>query len=277
MPEISEGHELITPRGPAGARFANPANKKGFMTSSLPYMQFFPADYLADTSHLSTVEHGAYLLLIMNYWQRGESLKAKDENALDCRLAQIARLSLEQWLEVKETIAEFFETGPTEWRHGRIERDLGKVKEKSLSNQANGKKGAETRWNKKNSQAIARLWPGHSETIAIPDSRTDEEEEKKESPPPPVRGGGGGDSKKEEKKDPPLLPPSEGGGDSAKEGRKDPPPGGGGDGGREVQRSPTPPRRQDYGKPPPSYEEREEMKKRLHEFTAKLATEKRMP
>ena len=52
----------------------------------MPYIPLFVADYLADTSHLSTLEHGAYLLLIMNYWQRGESLPCGD-----MQLARIAR------------------------------------------------------------------------------------------------------------------------------------------------------------------------------------------
>jgi uncharacterized protein YdaU (DUF1376 family) len=147
-------------------------------------MQFFPADYLADTAHLSTLEHGAYLLLIMNYWQRGESFKAKDESVLNDRLAKIARLPAARWAKVKETLAEFFETSPTEWRHRRIERDLAEVREKSLLNKANGKKGAE------------RRWPGQARAIAISDIR--EDKDKKEAPPYPPRPGGGAGGPKPE-------------------------------------------------------------------------------
>lgn len=92
--------------------------------AALPYMQLYVADYLADTAHLSTVEHGAYLLLIFNYWQRGESFKAKDEQSLNKRLTSVTRTSNEEWQQIKNVLSEFFVVTETEWSHERIERDL---------------------------------------------------------------------------------------------------------------------------------------------------------
>ena len=100
--------------------------------AALPYMQLYVADYLADTAHLSTVEHGAYLLLIFNYWQRGESFKAKDEQSLNKRLSSVARLSADEWNNVKTAVEEFFVVSETEWRHERIERDLEVAIKKAL-------------------------------------------------------------------------------------------------------------------------------------------------
>jgi uncharacterized protein YdaU (DUF1376 family) len=117
--------------------------------AALPYMQLYVADYLADTAHLTTAEHGAYLLLLFNYWQRGESFKAKDERTLNGRLASVARMSNEEFAVVKETISEFFEISENEWFHCRIERDLEAVNSKSAKASNAGKLSAQRRAEKK--------------------------------------------------------------------------------------------------------------------------------
>lgn len=71
--------------------------------AALPYMQLYIADYLADTMHLSTEEHGAYLLLMFNYWQTGRAIPKS-------RLAKIARLDNERWISVEESLSEFLST-----------------------------------------------------------------------------------------------------------------------------------------------------------------------
>ena len=113
--------------------------------AALPYIQLYVADYLADTAHLSTLEHGAYLLLIFNYWQRGESFKGKDEQSLNKRLTSVARMSNEEFNAVKSVLSEFFEISETEWRHERIERDLVEVNSKSSSASRAGKASAAKR------------------------------------------------------------------------------------------------------------------------------------
>jgi uncharacterized protein YdaU (DUF1376 family) len=60
--------------------------------AALPYMRMYWADYDADTPHLSTMQHGIYLMLIKNYWQRGGPLPNDD-----ARLAKIARISMRDW------------------------------------------------------------------------------------------------------------------------------------------------------------------------------------
>ncbi|MEE5079541.1 DUF1376 domain-containing protein [Pseudomonas alliivorans] len=106
--------------------------------AALPYMQLYVADYLADTMHLTTEEHGAYLLLIFNYWQTGKPIPVT-------RLARIARLSNERWTDVERSLHEFFNERDNEWVHDRIERDLEAVHATQSQRIAAGKASAEAR------------------------------------------------------------------------------------------------------------------------------------
>jgi uncharacterized protein YdaU (DUF1376 family) len=90
-------------------------------------MQLYVSDYLADTAHLTAQQHGAYMLLLMNYWQRGKALDNSNE-----RLSHVARLSPEEWAEAKPTLEEFFIIEDNVWTHARVEDDLAKIREKSL-------------------------------------------------------------------------------------------------------------------------------------------------
>jgi len=66
------------------------------------WMPFYPADYLADTMHLSTEEHGAYILLILHHWQHGE-LPSSDGD-----LARICQMNKRSWAESGDTLIEMF-------------------------------------------------------------------------------------------------------------------------------------------------------------------------
>lgn len=122
---------------------------KGFFMAALPYMQFYVADYLADTGHLTTEEHGAYLLLIFNYWQTGKPLR-KD------RLATVARMSNERWVLVERALSEFFHDDGETWAHFRIEADLVSVQESVDKASKAGKASAAARQRKKELKTNAR-------------------------------------------------------------------------------------------------------------------------
>ena len=109
-------------------------------------MPLYVADYLADTGHLSTLEHGAYMLLIMHYWQKG-GLPDDDK-----RLASIARASLEQWSDMRSAMAEFFDNG---WKHARIDEELENAAKAYERRAAAGKAGGKAKAGLKQSSSNA--------------------------------------------------------------------------------------------------------------------------
>lgn len=103
-------------------------------------MQLYVNDYLADTAHLNAQQHGAYLMLLMNYWQQGKPLNNSRE-----RLSFVARLTMDEWEDNREILAEFFWVDGDVWTHARVEHDLAKAREKSEQSSIAGRKSAAKR------------------------------------------------------------------------------------------------------------------------------------
>lgn len=93
-------------------------------------MPLYIADYLRDTRKLTTAEHGAYLLLIMEYWTSGE---LPDD---DRQLARIVGMSAGEWKRARPNVEGFFLDG---WRHKRIDAELAKSAEISSKRSASAK------------------------------------------------------------------------------------------------------------------------------------------
>jgi uncharacterized protein YdaU (DUF1376 family) len=82
----------------------------------LPYMPFFVGDYLKETRRLTTEEHGAYVLLILEYWAKGGNLPDDD-----VQLARIVGLKLPTWRKMRPVIEAFFHDG---WQHEGLDKQL---------------------------------------------------------------------------------------------------------------------------------------------------------
>lgn len=95
------------------------------------WMPLYIADYLAGTAHLTTTEHGAYLLLIMHYWSKGAP-PGSDEVA-----RRVTRMTNHQWSKSLPVLKSFF---LEDWRHERLDGELVQVAEKSRTNSANASK-----------------------------------------------------------------------------------------------------------------------------------------
>jgi uncharacterized protein YdaU (DUF1376 family) len=97
-----------------------------------PWMPLYVGDYLGDTGHLTTTQHGAYLLLMMHYWRKGE---LPDD---DRQLSKIAKLPLRTWCDYRATLQDFFYDG---WKHKRIDAELERMMRVSAKRAIAGQKG----------------------------------------------------------------------------------------------------------------------------------------
>jgi uncharacterized protein YdaU (DUF1376 family) len=130
-------------------------------------MPLYIPDFLADTVHLSAAETGAYLCLIMDYWLH-DGLPDDDQ-----KLAQIARLPVKSWRQMRPTIEMFFRPG---WRHKRIDAELAKMVGLMEARRAAGSKGGTAstmaRWND-TSKRQANLKQTHQQTLSKQPSKTE--------------------------------------------------------------------------------------------------------
>ena len=140
------------------------------------WMPLFVSDYLADTSHLSTEEHGAYLLLLMHGWMNGGQLPLDD-----IRLRRICRMDEKPWKASKEVIKEFFYVQDGALRHRRVDRELQRAQQNVNQRSAAGKASAEKRKAEREAQ---RNGNDRSTTVATEAER--EAQRNGKPPPPPV-------------------------------------------------------------------------------------------
>jgi uncharacterized protein YdaU (DUF1376 family) len=109
-----------------------------------PAFQVYPADFLADPNTLvmSTVEIGAYWLLILVCWQ---------QNGLPgnvAELSSIARLPLKKFQPLWESHIErcFLRREDGSWTHKRLDKERTKQAENRAKRQSAGLKGASAKW-----------------------------------------------------------------------------------------------------------------------------------
>jgi uncharacterized protein YdaU (DUF1376 family) len=94
------------------------------MSKSEHWFPLYVGDYLADTGHLSTSEHGAYLLLLMHQWRNG--CIPDDER----QLTKITRTTTREWRAISATVLAFFDCGESGLQQGRLERVRAEQAEK---------------------------------------------------------------------------------------------------------------------------------------------------
>lgn len=110
------------------------------------WMPWHIADYLADTMHLSTLEHGAYLLILAHGWRNGGKIACGDG-----QMAKVTRMPLDQWKAIRPTIEAFFEpfTHPTHgacWKQKRQVEEIERAKAQKEKAHDKAVKANKARW-----------------------------------------------------------------------------------------------------------------------------------
>ncbi|CEF54598.1 YdaU family protein [Acetobacter ghanensis] len=124
------------------------------MSKIKTWMPVYIGDYLADTMRLSTLQHGAYFLLMMEYWRQGPLPDDMDE------LSAIARADRKAWdKSIWPTLKRFFSKGEDGLLHQkRMDTELGIASEKSSKRSA----AANARWSKEECKTDANAYANAS-------------------------------------------------------------------------------------------------------------------
>ena len=118
---------------------------------SAPFMQLYVADYLGDTRHLTTEQHGAYLLLLMTMW-RSEGRLPNDAK----KLARITGCTASRWARICDDVLAFFEVDGNDLTNKRLMLELEKASEKSIQRASSGSKGGKAKALKTNERTVAK-------------------------------------------------------------------------------------------------------------------------
>lgn len=120
--------------------------------SKAPAMPFFVDAYLADTSHLTLEEHGAYVMLLMAMWRRDGTIPDDDKDN-----ARILGVSRRKWLVIKERLLPFLEVyGPPNGRllsQKRLQKEWNSCAEYRAKQREKAVVGVEVR--RKHSQQLS--------------------------------------------------------------------------------------------------------------------------
>lgn len=123
------------------------------------WMPVYIGDYLGDTQRLTTEQHGAYLLLLMDYWRNGPP------PADDAVLCSITRLKLARFRKHKSTLFAFFKIAGGKLIHARVDAEIIKAKQNQQRRSAKARKAADARWHGQKRDAPSNA-PGNATSNA---------------------------------------------------------------------------------------------------------------
>lgn len=126
--------------------------------AEFPCFPLWTDSYLADTTHLTTIEHGAYFLLLMAMWRA----KTKSLSSEDAFLCRVVKMTPQQWQRIKPVLIQFFDEEDGQITNGRLSDEADAVKRKSKRQSDKAK----SRWLKVKKTPKAVAMPDECQTDA---------------------------------------------------------------------------------------------------------------
>jgi uncharacterized protein YdaU (DUF1376 family) len=102
--------------------------------SQFPFMPLFIDAYLADTTHFSAEEHGAYLLLLMAMWRRNGSVPNDDRD-----LARMCCVNVRRWPRVKARLLPLLTEKDGELSQKKLYAVLGELRNRKAQKRSSDK------------------------------------------------------------------------------------------------------------------------------------------
>jgi len=154
--------------------------------SEAPSMPMYWDAYLADTTHLTTEEHGAYMLLLAAMWRRNGTVPDDDKDN-----ARILGLSVAKWKRVKTRLAahpvSLIFDGDT-ISQKKLKKTWEKTQEKIQVNRENGALGGRPKSSKNNNLAKANGSVSPNPIKTIPEPEPEPYKEKRDTKVSPKKG-----------------------------------------------------------------------------------------
>lgn len=128
----------------------------------LPWFALNVGEYVKDTMRLTRDAHGAYFLLILDYY--GTAKPCPDDDFI---LAALTKSTEAEWKQIRKMLAPFFDIRDGLWYHNRIEREMREASAKHAAGIAAAKVGAAARWEKERSAPRAPAATTHRNTVKL--------------------------------------------------------------------------------------------------------------
>ena len=151
--------------------------------SEMPWVRFFPSDWLAGTRGMSAVETGIYITLVATMYERGEPVPEDHK-----RLARLCGASNSAFKAALDTL--IAEGKITRVDGGLWNNRVGRESEMRSEKSEVGRQSAKARWGTKDSKNNANGDANASETQSERNANQKPEPEPEENNPPPVNGAG---------------------------------------------------------------------------------------